>query len=86
MTRFEVMKEWTAGFVAGIAPSGCDPTKGEHWQAGYLDGYKMRAAKGAALDQYLISTGREPQAKIRLAGSTVDPMSTTPTTSEGSKT
>lgn len=67
MTRYDVMKHWTDGFVAGITPSGCDPTKDEHWQAGYLAGYKMRWTKSEALDEYLISTGREPQAKIRLA-------------------
>jgi hypothetical protein len=73
MRRYDVMRHWVEGFVAGIAPAGCDPTKDEHWQAGYLAGYKMRDAKNQALDEYLISTGREPQAKIRLAHSEEPP-------------
>lgn len=67
MTRYEVMKRFTAGFVEGIRPGPCDDSQDEHWQAGYLAGYKMRPVRSAALDEYLVSTGREPQAKITLA-------------------
>jgi len=67
MKRFDVMRHFSEGFIAGITPSGCNPAKNEHWQAGYLAGYRAKSVKNAALDAYLISTGREPQATIRLA-------------------
>ena len=67
MTRLQVMKQWGEGFAAAFLPCGFDDSKPEHWQAGYLAGYKMRPEKNRALDEYLISTGRKPQAVIKLA-------------------
>lgn len=67
MTRYDVMQKWSDGFVAGIRPAAIHPHEDEHWQAGYLAGYKMRVEKNRLLDEYLISTGREPQAKIGIA-------------------
>lgn len=67
MKRYDVMKKWSEGFSAGIAVVWpYEQLDCEHWQAGYLAGYKARPIKNAALDEYLISTGREPQAKITL--------------------
>lgn len=67
MKRHDVMKAWSNGFAAGITVAGCDDTKNEHWQAGYLAGYRTKHVKSQLLDEYLVSTGREPQMKIKLA-------------------
>lgn len=66
MSRYEVMHSWSEGFVAGINPNGGNVINNEHWQAGYTAGYKARAIMNAGLDEYLISIGRKPQAKIVL--------------------
>lgn len=70
MKRYDVMKQWSEGFVAALRPEFIDESKGEHWMAGYTAGYKLRGAKSQMLDEYLVRTGREPQAKIRLASAT----------------
>jgi hypothetical protein len=69
VTRYDVMRHWNDGFIAGIGCAGWDAAKNEHWQAGYMAGYGMRTAKSQSLDEYLASTGRKPQDKFRLTGS-----------------
>lgn len=65
MTRFELMQRWSDGFVAALTPLPIDESRGEIWLAGYTAGYKMRAEKNRLLDEYLVSTGRKPQARFR---------------------
>lgn len=67
MKRYDVMKSWSDGFVAGIAVTGCDSTKNEHWQAGYVAGYRTKHVKNQLLNEYLVSTGRDPQVVLKLA-------------------
>lgn len=68
MKRYDVMKQFSEGFIAGIGMTGNanDQTKSEHWHAGYLAGYRNRKVRNECLNEYLISTGREPQAVVRI--------------------
>ena len=63
MTRFEVMKQWSLGFAYGVSGAG-ERRINEHWERGFEAGYSMRPEKNRMLDEYLIKTGREPQAII----------------------
>lgn len=75
MKRYDVMKQFTQGLIAGIGMTEAAnaPGKSEHWHAGYLAGYEMRKEKNRRLDEYLISTGREPQAVFTLQSAKPQP-------------
>lgn len=66
MTRYEVMKQFTAGVAATIACEYRDESKSEHWLAGWDAGYPLRKERNRLLNEYLISTGRKPQAVITI--------------------
>ena len=66
MTRFQVMKMWSMGFAYGVSGVG-DQHHNDIWERGFEAGYSMRPEKNRMLDEFLIKTGREPQAKITIA-------------------
>lgn len=66
-TKYDVAKEFSAGFCAAILPEAVDHSKSTHWHAGYAAGYSFRQNKNHALNEYLVELGYQPMAKIRLA-------------------
>lgn len=69
MKRYDIMKDWSAGYVAALTPLPIDAEKSNHWHAGYTAGYHARKQRGEALDKYLVSIGLEPQVIILIADS-----------------
>lgn len=65
MNKYDIAKEFYAGFLAALMPLGCDDTKPAHWQAGYLAGYRIRAERSRVLNEYLASIGQEPMGIIK---------------------
>ena len=69
MKRYDIMKDWSAGYVAALLPLAIDSEKSDHWHAGYTSGYHARKHRGESLDKYLVSIGLEPQVIISIADS-----------------
>lgn len=59
MDKFDIGKEFSAGFVAALTPQPIDPVASMHWQAGYAAGCSLRTEKGARLNSYLETIGVE---------------------------
>ena len=59
----EIVKEFTAGYCAGIGNDPCRLRFREvdHWIAGWEAGRKDRVVKNSAIDAHLISIGLSPQ-------------------------
>lgn len=66
MSKYEIAKQYSAGYVAGLTPLGFDESKGPHWLAGYTAGYDARAEKNRQLNEYLVSIGEEPIRTVTL--------------------
>jgi hypothetical protein len=67
-SKFDIGKEFTAGFTAGMfLLSPLDTTKSDHWQSGWNVGYGHRKIKNDALNEYLKSIGQEPMHVVHLA-------------------
>jgi hypothetical protein len=64
--RYEIAKEFSAGFAAALIPSGIDPAKPSHWHAGYSAGYGLRTEKNRLLNEYLVSIGEKPLGIVRI--------------------
>jgi hypothetical protein len=65
---YYVIKEFQAGMEAAMFVHGFRNTeRSTHWLKGFDAGYRMRVEKNAKTDEYLISIGREPQRKVKLA-------------------
>jgi hypothetical protein len=64
LSRYEIAKEFTAGYVAALIPATKELTESNHWLAGYDAGYRAREAKNAAINEYLGSIGLKPMAMI----------------------
>lgn len=66
-SKFDVGKEWSAGFVASLLPAPRSLSESDHWLAGYDTGYGLRRQKSELLNKYLVSIGHEPMGVVRLA-------------------
>lgn len=69
-TKYDICKQFGAGYGACLAPLPRSLSESDHWLAGWDAGYAARKVKNEQLDRYLISIGHEPQAKIILAAKT----------------
>lgn len=65
--KYEVAKEFIAGFAAAVQVEPCSPDKSDHWHAGWDAGYRFRSATHSPLNEYLVSIGCEPMGIVRLA-------------------
>lgn len=64
-TKYDVAKEYSAGFAASLLPSTRSLSESDHWLAGWDAGYALRTAKNERLNQYLKRNGHEQMATVR---------------------
>ena len=67
-SKYDIAKEYSAGFSAGLLPASRDDRKSDHWYHGYDDAYRSRCIKHALLNEYLRSIGVEQMGYVQLAG------------------
>lgn len=67
-TKYDIAKQFTAGFVAAIAMTEARSlSESDHWIVGWDAGYLYRGEKTTLLNEYLVSIGRDPIRKVHLA-------------------
>lgn len=64
-TKYDIAKQWSAGFAAALLPSARSLSESDHWLSGYDAGYGLRGTKNEKLNGYLRSIGQEPMAVVR---------------------
>ena len=64
--KFDVAKQWTAGYIVGLTPGAYEQNQSPHWQAGWNAGYASRAHKNIDLNKYLASIGCETMHTVSL--------------------
>jgi hypothetical protein len=65
-SKYQIGKEFTAGFVAAIAVQSRSLTESDHWLSGWDSGYALRAERNKRLNEYLVHIGHEPMAVVKL--------------------
>lgn len=68
-SKYDVAREWYAGFGAVLTSKSRDANASDHWLAGWDAGYKVRADSRELFNAYLDSIGMERMGVIRLAQS-----------------
>jgi hypothetical protein len=71
-TKYDVAKEFSAGFVASLKPSARLLSESDHWLAGWDAGYAFRDSKNSLMDEYLVSIGLGRMGVVRAALAAAD--------------
>ncbi len=72
-TKYDIAREFSAGFCAALLPAPRSLSESDHWLSGYDAGYGLRGTKNEKLNGYLRSIGCEAMAIVRPAGSSSGP-------------
>lgn len=66
MSKYDIAKEFSAGFCAALTPEPWCESNSQHWRAGYNAGYGIRKEKNERLNKYLASIGVETMGVVKL--------------------